>query len=111
MNSNNHSAGNIVNQKYEIQARMRRFLQVLTDARPNRETTRWRELQPKIIQDKRAEMRMSQQKAIEDGNERMRQNLLKILNDNRETTSNEYSPGFRAGKCTCRCLSQRKLIT
>ena len=92
-----NQTGNISSQRYEIQATMKRFLNILTNSRPNKETTQWRKPRPKIVNDKRAEFRSAQRLKLDKENDRIRQNLLDILNETRETTSNEFCPGYRNG--------------
>lgn len=99
MYANKNTAGNIANEKYEVKARMRRFLKVITSSHANKETTRWRDPQPTLINRKQLEQRIIKQKALDESNERMRQNLLKILNEERVLNiTHEHVPGYRAGK-------------
>lgn len=98
-NNKTNQTGNISNQRYEIQSRMKRFLKVLTQSRPNKETTDWKNPRPQIVNDKRAEQRSSHRQRLDFENDRIRQNLLKILNETRESTTNEFCPGYRHGKC------------
>ena len=72
------STGNTTNQKYEIQTMMKRFLKVITESRPNKETTEWRTLQrPKIVQHRHG-LGFLQRQKIEKENEKLRQNLINI---------------------------------
>lgn len=81
------TAGNLVNEKHEVKKRMRRFIKVVTQTGPNKETIAWRKAQPKkpIV---RSGKRLMELKAIEASNERLRQNLLSIMGEDRTKTSN-----------------------
>ena len=83
MYAHQNTAGNIQNERYEVKARMRRFLKIITSSQPNKETTRWREPQTKLSDRKKLEQRIIKQKILDDNNDRMRKNLRKILNEER----------------------------
>ena len=72
------SIGNKSNQKFEIQAMMKRFLKDITESRPKKETIEWRTSpRPKIVQHRHG-LGFLQRHKIEKENEKLRQNLINI---------------------------------
>jgi hypothetical protein len=97
MQSNN-SYVNMSNQKYEVANRMQRYINALNKAKPNRETTSWREGTPKLVQDKRSENREVQRKNLIEENKRIKQRVADIKNEDRISGSHESTPGWRVIK-------------
>ena len=83
--------GNISIQKFEIQRTMKKFLKIITESRPNKETIEWRtSSRPKIVQHKHGLGFLERQK-IEKENEKLKQNLINIAT--------------REGTCVLRTIS------
>ena len=83
--------GNISIQKFEIQRTMKKFLKIITESRPNKETIEWRtSSRPKIVQHKPGLGFLERQK-IEKENEKLKQNLINIAT--------------REGTCVLRTIS------
>jgi hypothetical protein len=83
------------NQRYEVQARMQRFVKILESTTANKETTGWR---TKGYIPRRTFNREKHSDAeIVAENKRLSSRLCGILTDDRKTKTIEYVPGWRIG--------------
>lgn len=91
--------GNIAIAKYEAQMHIHRYLNVLENAKPSRETYRWRSKDEPTYSFRKQDGKMKLKfKSIKKDNEKLCERIYSIMTDHRETKTVEYAPGFRIGR-------------